>query len=85
MLGVLLTDLSRAFDWLDHELLIAKLNAYDFSLNALKLVHNYLSNRKQRTKRNSSYSSVLEIIFGVPQGSILGYLLFNVFYLTCSL
>ena len=85
MLGVLLTDLSRAFDWLDHGLLIAKLNAYDFSLNALKLVHNYLSNRKQRTKRNSSYSSVLEIIFGVPQGSILGYLLFNVFYLTCSL
>ena len=77
MFGTLLTDLSKAFDCLDHELLIAKLNAYGFSLTALKLVHNYLSNRKQRTKINSSYSSLLEIIFGVPQGSILGPLLFN--------
>ena len=79
MFGALLTDLSKAFDYLDHELLIAKLNAYGFSLTALKLVHSYLSNRKQLTKINSSYSSWLEIIFGVPQGSILGPLLFNVF------
>ena len=79
MFGALLTDLSKAFDCLDHELLIAKLNAYGFSLTALKLVHNYLSNRKQRTKINSTYSSLLEIIFGVPQGSILGPLLFNIF------
>ena len=60
-------------------LLIAKLNAYGFSLTALKLVHSYFTNRKQRTKINSSYSSWLEIIFGVPQRSILGPLLFNVF------
>ena len=79
MFGTLLTDLSKAFSCLDHELLIAKLNAYGFSLTALKLVHNYLSNRKQRTKINSTYSSLLEIIFGVPQGSILGPLLFNIF------
>ena len=79
MFGALLTDLSKAFDCLDHELLIAKLNAYGFSLTALKLVHSYLSNRKQRTKINSFYSSWLEIIFEVPQGSILGPLLFNVF------
>ena len=79
MFGALLTDLSKAFDCLDHELLIAKLNVYGFSLTALKLVHNYLSNRKQRTKINSTYSSLLEIIFGVPQGSILGPLLFNIF------
>ena len=50
MFGALLTDLSKAFDCLDHELLIAKLNVYGFSLTALKLVQNYLSNRKQRTK-----------------------------------
>ena len=75
----LLTDLSKAFDCLDHELLIAKLNAYGFSLPALKLVHDYLSNRKQKTKVNRTYSSWLEIVLEVPQGSILGPLLFSVF------
>ena len=76
MFGALLTDLSKAFDCLDHELLIAELNAYGFSLPALKLVHEYLSNRKQRTKVNRTYSSSLEII---PQGLILSPLLFNIF------
>ena len=50
MFHALLTDLSKAFDCLDHKLLIAKLNAYSFSLPALKLVYDYLSNRKQKTK-----------------------------------
>ena len=80
MFGALPTDLSKAFDCLDHELLIAKLNAHGFSLTALKLVHNYLSNRKQRAKVNSTYSSLLAIIFRVPQRSILGPLLFNIFF-----
>ena len=85
MFGALITDLSKAFDCLDHELLIAKLNACGFSLTALKLVHNYLSNRKQRAKINSSYSSFLEIVFGVPRGSILGPLLFNIFLTNLSI
>ena len=48
--GALLTDLSKAFDCLSHDLLVAKLNAYGFSMAALRLIQNYLSNRKQRTK-----------------------------------
>ena len=75
----LLTDLSKSFDCLPHDLLLAKLNAYGFSLPALRLVQSYLSNRKQGTKINSEFSSWEEILFGVPQGLILGPLLFNIF------
>ena len=78
-MGAVITDLSKAFDCLDHELLTAKLNAYGFSLPALRLINDYLSNRKQRTKIDNTYSTWLDIIFGVQQGSILGPLLFNVF------
>ena len=77
--GAVLTDLSKAFDCLPHELILAKLHAYGFSLSALRLIQSYLSNRKQRTKINESYSSWEEILFGVPQGSILWPLLFNIF------
>ena len=56
----------RLFDCLDHELLIAKLGAYGFSLPVLKLMHDYLSNRKQQTKIKLSYSNWHDIIFGVP-------------------
>ena len=77
--GALLTDLSKAFDCLSHKLLIAKLHAYGFDYFALKLVNEYLTNRKQRTKVNMSYGSWEEILFGVAQGSILGPLLFNIF------
>ena len=77
--GALLTDLSKAFDCLSHELLLAKLHAYGFSIAALRLIHSYLTYRRQRTKINVSFSSWEEIVFGVPQGSILGPLLFNNF------
>ena len=67
------------FDCLDHELLTAKLDAYGLSLPALRLIHDYLSNRKKRTKIDDSYSSWSKIILAVPQGSVLGPLLYNVF------
>ena len=79
VIGALLTGLSKAFDCLNHELLVSKLNAYGFTLPALKLVHDFLSDIKQRTRVNNSYSTWFEILFAVPQSSILGPLLCNIF------
>ena len=77
--GALLTDLSKAFDCLNHELLIAKLEAYGFNQLSLSYIYSYLSDRKQRTKVNNSFSEWCNISSGVPQGSILGPLLFNLY------
>ena len=75
IVGVLM-DLSKAYDCIPHDLLIAKLHAYGL---AIKLLHSYLTNRKQRTKISNSFSEWVEILIGIPQRSVLGPLLFNIF------
>ena len=77
--GILLTDLSKAFDCIRHDLLLAKLHAYGMDFGSLSYMHTYLSNRKQRVRINNDFSEWNDIKYGVPQGSILGPLLFNIY------
>ena len=79
LIGAIFMDLSKAFDCIRHDLLIAKLHAYGFSREALLLVYSYLENRQQRVKINGSFSSYKHLRFGVPQGSVLGPLFFNIY------
>ena len=78
--AAVLTDMSKAFNCIPHQLLIPKLSAYDgFDMISIVFISGYLKNRKQKTKIGSTFSEYLNILFGVPQGSILGSLLFLIF------
>ena len=74
-----LTDLSKAFDCIDHNLLIANLDASGFQKQSIDFLHLYLTKRKQRTKVDSAYSSWEMLLSDVPHGSILGPLIFNLY------
>ena len=76
--AAVLTDLWKAFGCLLDDLAIEKLHAFGFDLKSLKVIHAYLNDGIQVTKVSSFYSEILQIIYGVPQGSILDPLLFNV-------
>ena len=77
VVGAVLTDLSKAFDCTPHDLIIAKLSAYNFSDEALSYTYSYLTNRRQCVRINNTHSQLETIISGAPQGSILGPILFN--------
>ena len=72
-------DLSKAFDTIDHEILLAKFNHYGVSGAALQWFRSYLTGRKQYTSLEDTDSELLDITVGVPQGSILGPLLFLIY------
>ena len=88
--SALFMDLSKAFDTINHDLMLAKLKASGFSTNALNLIHSYLKNRKQKAQINNKFSLERNVITGIPQGSIDGPLLSNffindlVFFIQCS-
>ena len=76
--GALLVDLSKDFSSIVHDFLLANLSANGFHYNSLKLINSFLGDRKFKMKIGSYYSPYLDLLVGIPQGTILGSLLFNI-------
>ena len=79
VIAALSMDLSKAFDSLPHDTLIAKIHVYRFEMRALELIYSYLIDRTQTVKVKGECSTECQIKSGVPHGSLLGVLLFNIY------
>ena len=77
--GAVLMDFSKAFDYIPHDLLITNLHAYGFSFETLTFLNSYLKKHKQCVKISKISSDFLKILSGVPRGSILDLIFFNIF------
>ena len=77
--SAVLTNLSKAFDCIPHQLIIAKISAYCFDMKSIAFISAYLKNRKQESKIGSTFRECLNTLFSVPHGSIEGPLLFLIF------
>ena len=80
--GGLFYDLHKAFDCINHDILLTKMKFYGITGTAHNLIRSYLANRYQRTKINKSSSTWEHVNHGVPQGSVLGPLLFLIILMT---
>lgn len=79
VVGAVFLDLKKAFDTINHGILLSKLNAFNFSADAIKWVESYVTHRTQLVRVKNYQSSVVSLSAGVPQGSILGPLLFSLY------
>ena len=80
VVGGVLMDLSKAFDCVPHDFLLSKLAAYGLDESFLCYIYSYLLNQRQCLRINNTNSDFLNVISGVPQGSVFGPILFNCFF-----
>ena len=77
--GALFTDFAKAFDVINHDLLLRKLTLYGLSANTLSLICSFLNSRLQKVSLKDNQSDFKTVLYGVPQGSVLGPLLFSIY------
>ena len=79
IVGTVLTDLSKAFDSIPHNLLIGKIHVYGFSMDSILLFYSYVKLQNENVKINNTHILFQILFLGAPQGSIIGPILFNIF------